>query len=398
VSPAPATVPGTLEDEFGYPGLFPNAEQMLVLEAALAPREQALAAYAAWRRTLDIAAEFSPEIFRLVPLLYDRLRQLGVDDDLTGRLKGAYRMAWVKSHRLADQARPIVQRLADSGLKLMSIKGAPLGLRYYGNPALRPMADYDLVVPAGQVAEARRVLGELGYSSWMRLDQDTIRFRHAMVFVGPDGREFDLHWHVSYDLCDDGADRWFWNGAEPFELFDRSLWAPDATRMLFHTILHGLRWNEEPPIRWIPDAMMILRSAEIDWRALIGFAEQRAVSRRLLLGLRFLRERFAAPIPGDVIQRLALRPASVVERLENRTALQSTAEACAGRLGSFWIEIVPYTRYAHGKGVLSFCSGLAAYLRFQWGLPRRRDIPAYLARRLLARLGRSRLGRAAHAS
>jgi hypothetical protein len=371
-------------------GLFPTAEQYLVLKAALAPRAEALAAYAEWRRTLDIAAEFNYEVFRLVPLLYERLRELGVSDDLTGRLKGAYRMAWVKAQQLKEQTRPIIEGLADAGIRILAIKGSALGELYYRNPALRPMADYDLVVPESEVPTARRVLMALGYASWMPLNDDTIRFRHAMCFADARDREFDLHWHVSYDLCDDGADRWFWHGAQEFELAGRRVWAPDATRLLFHTILHGLRWNPEPPIRWIPDAVLLLRQSgdAIDWRAFVGFTEQRSVCRRIALGLKYLHDHFAPGIPAEVIERLENRPIALIERLENRTALTSTEQACRGFFGSFWVEIVPYTRYAHGKGVLAFWLGLVDYLKFFWGLPRRRDIAPYLARRFATRVRR----------
>ncbi len=376
--------------EFVEAGLFPSREQFLVLTAALAPREAALAAYGEWRRTLDIAAEFNQQVFRLVPLLYDRLRTLGVEDDLTGRLKGAYRMAWVKSHQLAEQTRPIIAGFAAAGVRIMAIKGVPLGHLYYGNPALRPMADFDLVVPVEQVPVARRVLEDQGYKAWMPLNDETIRFRHAMCFGDARDREFDLHWHISYDLCDNGADRWFWNGAEAFTVMGHELWAPDATRMLLHTILHGLRWNAEPPIRWIPDALMILRrpGVSIDWRALTGFTEQRAICRRVWLGLRYLRDHFDAPIPDEVLQRLESRPVSLVERIEHRIVLRDAQTVCKGLFGSFWIEVAPYTRYARGKGPIAFSTGLVAYLKFLWGLPRRRDMAGYLMRRCFDRLRR----------
>jgi len=376
--------------EFSRSGLFPTREQLLVLKAALGSRAEALAAYAEWRSTLDLAAEFDYEIFRLVPLLYDNLRRLGLEDDLTGRLKGAYRMSWVKAHKLAAETKPILDELVGAGIEVLAVKGAPLGLLYYGNPALRPMGDFDFVVPASRAMQTVEFLATRGYQPWRPVTADTIRYRHAMGFKRGDAHEFDLHWHVLFDFCDDRADEWFWSGAEPFELLGHRVWAPDATRMLLHTIIHGIRWNEEPPVRWIADAVQILRQAgaDIDWPALVEFTERRGVCRRMWLGLTYLREHFDAPVPPAAIERLGRRRSSWLERLESRTILRNFHEVHAGAFGPLVSELAPFSRYARGMGPLQFAAGFTDYLRYVWQLEGRRDIPGYLARRFTKRFRR----------
>ena len=376
--------------EFTRRGLFPTREQFLVLKAALGTRAEALEAYAEWRRTLDVAADFDREIFRLVPLLHDNLRRLGVEDDLTGRLKGAYRLSWVKAHRLAAETRPILDEMIGAGLRVMAVKGAPLGLLYYGNPALRPMGDFDFVVPAADAMRVVEFVASRGYLPWRPVNDDTIRYRHAMGFKRADGHEFDLHWHVLFDFCDDGADEWFWSGAEPFDLLGHRVWAPDATRMLLHTIVHGIRWNEEPPVRWIADAMQILRHAgeRIDWPALVEFTERRGVCRRMWLGLTYLRDHFGAPIPAAATERLGGRPPTWLERLENRTILRDYNDVHAGAFGPLLAELAPFGRYARGMTAWQFVDGFIRYLRYVWGLERRRDIVGYLGQRFSKRFRR----------
>lgn len=228
-------------NSWSQPGLFPTQEQQLVLRAALGQRDEALAAYAQWVARVDLTADFDREVFRLLPLLYERLRELGYRDALTGRLKGVYRLAWAKSHRLFADTRPILDRFVAAGLPVMALKGAPLGLRYYGNIALRPMSDVDLVVPASQVDVAVGILQDMGYRPWKQVDADLKKFRHAVGFFAPGPKEFDLHWHMLFDFCDDGPDKEFWQTAQPFRFLDHDILTPDPTRMLVHTILHGLR-------------------------------------------------------------------------------------------------------------------------------------------------------------
>jgi hypothetical protein len=272
----------------------------------------------------------------------------------------------------------------------MAVKGAPLGLLYYGNPALRPMGDFDFVVPAADAMRVVEFVAGRGYLPWRPVTEDTIRYRHAMGFKRADGHEFDLHWHVLFDFCDDRADEWFWHGAEPFDLLGHRVWAPDATRMLLHTIIHGIRWNEEPPVRWIADALQILRHAgdQVDWPALVDFTEKRGVCRRMWLGLTYLRDHFGALIPPAAIERLRRRPSTWLERLENRTILSDYNDVYAGAFGPLLTELAPFGRYARGMGPLQFLDGFSRYLRYVWGLERRRDILGYLGQRLSKRLRR----------
>jgi hypothetical protein len=238
-----------------------------------------------------------------------------------------------------------------------------------------------------------------GYTPWRPVDADVLRYRHAMGYKRADGHEFDLHWHVLYDFCDDAADAWFWGATEPFELLGHRVRTPDATRTLLHTIIHGIRWNEEPPVRWIADAVVVLRQAasEIDWPALLEFGERRGVSRRLWLGLTYLRDYFDVPVPEDAIARLARRRPSWLERLENHTILRSYHEVHAGALGPLLCELAPFGRYARGRGPFCLAAGFADYLRHAWQLGSRAEIPGYLGRRFLKRLFKG-LGPVRHAT
>ena len=61
--------------------------------------------------------------------------------------------------------------------------------------------------------------------------------------------------------------------------------------MLLHTVIHGMRFNQEPVVRWIPDALAILVSAgdALDWDLVVREAERRRLRLRLGIGLAYLR-------------------------------------------------------------------------------------------------------------
>src|SRR5271170_4657022 len=144
---------------------FPNVAQTQVLTAIFAPAAEARSAFSGWRAGLDLRDHFDTEVFRLLPLLYLRLFELGIEDDLIPRLKGVYRHAWVRNAQLFYDTGKALAALGEAGIPTLVLKGAPLALVSYSKPAARPMGDLDVAVPKECRAEAVRVLRAEGWTS-----------------------------------------------------------------------------------------------------------------------------------------------------------------------------------------------------------------------------------------
>ena len=370
--------------------LWPSVEQRLLLEAALFPGERGRKAFLEWRTRVDPDRDFSWNTLRLLPLVYANLHRQRLADPLMARLKGVYRRTWCETHQLFHRTAPALAALVAAGCDVLLLKGAPLALSYYGNHALRPMADVDLWVPRRQLSRAAEVLRTAGFISSVPWSSDTVRFRHAVQFVRPSedgGTELDLHWHVLFEAPDDGLDAAIWATSEPLDFVGVPVRQLDPTAMLLNVVLHGMRWNEESPVRWIPDALTVLRSREpaVDWPRLIAYAEDHKLTHRLWLGLSYLRRTFEAPIPEAPLAALG-RPPSLLERVENTVMLADGARLTHSMLGTYWAGFAEYCRYSPPGGPLAFLSGYSHYLRIQWGLSGRRElIPAFF-RRLRSRL------------
>jgi hypothetical protein len=352
--------------------LWPTPEQFLVLTAALGDGDRALSAFESWRSGLDDTLRFDREVFRLLPLLYDNLNRLGCTDPLMARLKGVYRMSWVKSHKLFNEMRPVVHELVDAGFDVRLLKGVPLGVRYYGNPALRPVSDIDVSVSTREAAKASTLLTRMGWLPDREPTADLFRFLHAIEFSRPNVGVVDLHWRSLCEFVDGSAEEEFRCHTEPFAFLERQVRISDPTRMLLHTIIHGVRQNPEPPVRWIADAMKILGSSgsEIKWQALVEFAQRWRLCHRLGLGLNYLSRHFDAAIPTSVLKEVAKRRATVVERVEAKTIMRTTIMRPLGE----------YVRFAEAKNLVSVPADFANFLRHRWRLRRRREIIGYAYR------------------
>jgi hypothetical protein len=131
------------------------------------------------------------------------------------------------------------------------------------------------------------------------------RVRHAWQFSRGEDESCDLHWHPVLRCYSPAVAELFWEGARSAELLQRPVSVPCATDLLFHVCAHGLQWSWTPQIRWIPDALTVLRSsAEIDWERLLNLAALAEMNVRLHHALGYLRERFEAPVPVTVLGRL----------------------------------------------------------------------------------------------
>lgn len=361
---------------------WPTVAQDWLVRAAVGPDADVIAAFRAWRALVDVDGPMDHGSMRLLPLVCDRLRELRYDDPLMPRLKGVRRKDWTKTLMLFARTAPAVAALEAAGVRTMLIKGAPMALTIYHAVAVRPLADLDIVVRPTDAAQALRILRDLGWTAGTTIRAHELPDSYAIDLHADDGLEIDLHWHCLRETPAAAADDWFWSTAVPFDFQGVRTLQPSPTALLLHTVIHGVRSNNEPPLRWIPDAMTIMRvrGDAIDWRALTDFAARQKLSYRLHLGLALLARTYAAPVPADVLARLNAEGISMIERIENVICLGDPRRMYRPLL----FPAVDYWRFLRNEPIGSFLKGYCGYLRRRWCL----DHPVQLPLVALGAIGR----------
>ena len=218
--------------------------------------------------------------------------------------------------------------------------------------------------------------------------------RHSHGFRHGDGLEVDLHWSVFQGQCDPDSDDQLWEASQPLASLNRVpqarpsplLQAPDPAEHLLLLLAHGARWDVNPPIRWIADAVMLLRSTpDMDWSQFLNRARCRSLT---LVGaelLTLLKERFAVDIPLSVIEQLcATQPSRKERRIYQRDC--SPAD---------WRSGIEELRYLHRRyRLLSRRADLRGSMEMpSWptfichilGAPRPRDLGSYALQELKRR-------------
>ncbi len=296
---------------------WPNETQELFLKAALLSDEDALKAWNDWNRRIDLH-DIDGGSGRLIPQVYMRMKNLDPSHPYIPKMKGIYRYHWAKNQNLFSGIRPILKLLNEAGIPVLLLKGAALTLSHYHDFGLRPMQDFDILVPKEKALQA---IDLFQTNNWhprylkfkaVKTFNSTFLNVYSAIGLANDRRqhgECDLHWTV----CK-GLEEAVWEFAKPLSWEGLSLHIPDPTEQLIHTCTHGAVYNLIPTFRWVSDSMTLLQNpAEIDWKRLIQNAQKYQLIMPMKKTLAYLAATFHAPIPQEVLIELQQIPANAQE-------------------------------------------------------------------------------------
>ena len=265
----------------------------------------------------------------LTPLLYCIVRgQKLVPPSVEREWRRSYHLSLLHSTRSFHELGNVLRHLAAAGVTVMLLKGAALAETVYGNAALRPMIDLDLLLPAAEVGLAQTVLASSDYAMqisdpWPGFSQ---RYRNSLAYQRPSGGKHPfrvgLHWALldipHYERIP-MAD-WF-GRAQPVHIADAQALVPAAEDHLVYMCGHlALHHQYDPALfRYYDLAMLIHHTGDgLDWDGVV----QRAVDWRLVIPLQRtlarLEELWPGTVPAGVAQEVAeLQPTRAERCIHN---------------------------------------------------------------------------------
>jgi len=362
---------------------WPTSQQELLLKAALLKGEDAITAWRGWAAAvnfdlLDAGSQ------RLLPLLYRNLTDQNVRHPVIEVYKGFYRMTWYKNRLLCHRITNVLRHLDSHGIPALLLKGAALVSLYYKDWALRPMNDFDLLVPQD---DALKTIDLLCRSGWRPVDsipdESDFLTRHACTLIDASGIEFDLHWRIMHESGCNNVDDNFKSSAMRIDFHGVNVSVLSHTDQLFHVLVHGARWNAIAPLRWVPDAMMILREAglKIDWHRLLHEARSRCLVVSLKKCLTYLHDVFAAPVPVEIMANMErLRP-SLTERLE--FWMNGRSRGLVRDLFYLWFT---HVRTSGITGSVRLMLRFPSFLRTFWKVPEDKGITGFLIHKMAKKI------------
>jgi Uncharacterised nucleotidyltransferase len=378
------------EMQSSAPIQFATWSELLLLRAALLEGPAAAEAAKGWRaqlgntapgfRGLELASR------RLLPLVYRNVKT-SAPAQLRDELRPVHHEYWVDNLKRFHRLQHLLPWFEANGFPTLVLKGMALSILHYRDMALRPMSDLDILVREDQAAEVSRRLQREGWTAVDYLpsaSQNRYFYRHihAINLAHPQHGILDLHWHVLADATFRGADRFFWRDSVPLAVNTIKTRALNPTDQLMHVCVHGARANVVSPIRWIADAVTILRTSEMDWTRLVNSARKLRVTVPLAASLSFLRATFQAPISADVVEELEAVAVDHKERRYFETLIHRNTD---------WREVLAYNIERHRRAnqdrnlILSLAS-LPVQLQLHYNLLHLTDLGTFAISRLWKRI------------
>ena len=295
---------------------------LLLLKAALLDEDAAIAAYRAWRPTLDFAT-ISLGQQRLLPLLQRNLIRFGIEDPLIDRFREIRRYFLVRNLKAMAFGQRVFATLDQIGVPFIVLKGAALIACYLADRSLRPMEDIDILVPEDRLANAIAVLTAMnlhpqGISPRYLMRSRFRRFIPGCAFVGPD-QNIDLHWKALHLDLRPEADDQFWQAHRQTSLDGTPIRVLDPAHQLIHICAHAAQLGARAAAeQWPADAILVIRGGkDLCARRLMVEADQRGLSAIMAEALAFLAQEFDVSISNLTISRMRAS-ATWTERAEMR--------------------------------------------------------------------------------
>ncbi|CAB4723627.1 unannotated protein [freshwater metagenome] len=293
---------------------WPEPPDVLLLRALLHRDDDvARAAWRAFRSQWDPDTP-TPDQFRLLGAIADRIDVLDPDDPRVGMFRGMRRRNAVHALVMLDRLDGLLTRLEELGVEPVVLKGPALALSVYDHIGARPYGDLDVLVPYGA---HERIVDAFVADGWEATHHD-FAGNHGVNFRRGEA-EVDLHRLLHAEIVQVGRPEQTMSVLRtepaPRELSSgRQVRILAPTDALLHTIVHGTQRLLPHNLRWAVDADRIIATERVDWDRLVALAKTFRVSPLVHDSLVFHSTLTGRPVPGGVLEQLATDRLKWLER------------------------------------------------------------------------------------
>jgi hypothetical protein len=248
---------------------------------------------------------------RLFPLAYKTLCSLNnpaVPAEVINALQQEYRQNALRSLCMTGEMVRIINSFEENGIQCLVLKGHPLAFKLYGDFALRPSKDIDILVEPQKLEQAEKILKEEGYINntydfpmTPRQKRSQInQLKHYIYFNSERNICLEIHWKIHHidlglpalsNLC-----------AGKLEIAGSMVPVMADEEWLWFLMVHGCghKWFR---LRWLCDIDRFMRQSNcLDWDKIIFMANKSGLKIILHQTMILLKELFALPIPAGLKQ------------------------------------------------------------------------------------------------
>jgi hypothetical protein len=248
---------------------------------------------------------------RLLPLLSHTLQTYcpgSIPDEVLRHLESSLRASARINLELAAKLTEVLDAFDSQGVRVLPYKGPVLGSMLYGNPALRPTTDLDLLVRKSDLVRANDVLRDIGFHPAYALnstqESSLARTDCERMFLSAENIQVDLHWGIAPELYAIRFDeKGLWSRLQVTTWAGRDI-AVFASEDLFLCLCqHAAKhlWSE---IILLADIAELVRSRPtLDWDFIFEQAKWSRSERIVCCSLLLICHLWQLNIPGELVSR-----------------------------------------------------------------------------------------------
>ncbi|CAK8721227.1 hypothetical protein LDFHOB_10700 [Candidatus Electronema aureum] len=260
--------------------------------------------------------------YGVASFLYQRLtaphHKGHVPAEILQTLRTKHFTSFVRNTRLYHEAGKAFQALRQKGIPVILLKGVYLAEAVYGNIALRPMSDVDILVRKADLLQAEKILLELGYSSARADDIESAcaKSQHLAPLTKYGAAAVEIHWTVVHPSCPFAIDiEGLWERARPVVIADVEMLTLSPEDVLLHLCIYTVFHRFYRNITVFSDIRETVRcfQGEIDWEQVRFRSRQWGAGNAVYLTLYLAKTLFGANVPDAVLDML--KPESFTPQL-----------------------------------------------------------------------------------
>jgi hypothetical protein len=252
--------------------------------------------------------------FKVEGLLYRELKSRNLPAALVpvgvgNRLRRAYRDQATRNTSLFFDALKVLTSLAENQLPVITLKGFGLAKNIYGDIALRPMCDIDLLLKKEDLVEAGRILLALGYQQDFPAWESMVEtYHHLPSFTNKSGTIIELHWNIVTPDSPVKVDlEGLWTRSCLIKVDNAEVRVFSAEDLFLHLCVHA-GFHLQTVLDLIPfcDMAGLMKTCadKIDWQIVINRATRWGGQKCVYLMLLLVQELLGAAPPEQILAEI----------------------------------------------------------------------------------------------
>jgi hypothetical protein len=230
-------------------------------------------------------------------------------DRVLERLRTHYVANAFRNAILFRETATATRALSEEGIPVLLLKGIHLARFVYEEPALRSMADIDLMVPRDRIVDADRILVGLGYGPLPRpdIERHCQWSNHLPALVKEGAEVLEVHYDIERPTSPFTIEtRTLWEAAQPVDIDGASAFVLSPEHLLINLCLHLAYHHkfERAALKGLVDIATAIRRTTVDWPAFARSANDWKAGPFAYATLRLARDILNAPVPDDVFDEL----------------------------------------------------------------------------------------------